>query len=55
MARYYGIEVGDRVDCRGLIGTVERLDPMDNNRVYVRMDNGKTFPCVAEWCEKVSI
>ncbi len=49
--RYYGVRVGDRVRDNHFVGVVESYGFMDNNRVHVRLDDGRLMPCVAEWCE----
>ena len=52
--RHYGLRVGDIVYQkfgRGIFsGEVIELNPMDNNAVFVRNDEGVVSKCVAEWC-----
>lgn len=50
---YYGVKLGDRVREHKLEGVVIELDFMDNNRVYIQLDDGQVVGVVAEWCEKI--
>lgn len=57
--RYYGLRIGDTVkldfykvrkEDADVIAEVIEYGAMDNNRVYVRFEDGKETGCVAEWC-----
>jgi hypothetical protein len=54
-SRRYGKRVGDRVRYKyfnwSFEGTVVDLGYFDNNKVYVKKDDGEIVDCVAEWCE----
>ncbi len=54
--RYYGVRVGDIVEIpvfgsSKVKGEVVEYDPSDNNNVFVKTEDGKVKPMVAEWCE----
>lgn len=53
-SRYYGLRIGDVVEQRafGTVhrGTVFEYGVMDNNRVYVKDENGEELDFIAEWC-----
>ena len=55
--RYYGLRIGDTVEVNiGSLIQIKELAEvigyafMDNNRVYVRMEDGTETSWVAEWC-----
>lgn len=59
--RYYGLRIGDIVDPKGLSGKtmypnaeVVGFAYSDNNRVYIRKENGKITDWVAEWCDIIT-
>jgi hypothetical protein len=59
--RYYGLRKGDIVNLNGMNGApgyqnAEVIDygVMDNNRVFVRRENGEETDWVAEWCKIVT-
>ena len=55
--RYYGLRKGDTVKLQFShqnpepIAEVIEYGFMDNNRVYVKLENGEETDWVAEWCE----
>jgi hypothetical protein len=57
--RYYGLRVGDTVELKygpvkGMKAEVTAYCFGDNNRVYVRMEDGTKTDWVAEWCEIIT-
>jgi hypothetical protein len=58
--RYYGLRIGDTVKLdffyynkkeeENPLAEVIEYGAMDNNRVHVRLENGKEMDYVAEWC-----
>lgn len=55
MVRHYGLEVGDVVEERafnmiGGRGTVIDFHPTDNNRAFVREQDGSIVDVIAEYC-----
>ena len=58
--RYYGLRIGDMVNPKGPTGKsygiaeVVEYALMDNNRVYLKRDDGSVIDWVAEWCEIIT-
>ncbi len=57
MSRHYGLQLGDKVKVHisGVdeICTVLKFDPTDNNKCLLEGQDGKPFPFVCEWCQKI--
>lgn len=55
--RHYGLAIGDKVEERAfgssLRGTVIGFSPTDNNRAYLRLEDGTEHPAIAEYCRPV--
>lgn len=56
--RYYGVRVGDTVELsfssKTIKAEVTGYDFMDNNRVYVKTEDGTNTSWVAEWCKIIT-
>ena len=60
--RYYGLRIGDIVSPKGIDGKewskgkaeVIEYGFMDNNAVYIRVEDGTETKWVAEWCEIIT-
>jgi hypothetical protein len=56
--RHYGLKVGDIVHekafgCTVGPGEVIGFSPTDNNRVYIRLEDGEEVSAIAEYCQRV--
>ncbi|RPI82260.1 MAG: hypothetical protein EHM34_07210 [Nitrosopumilales archaeon] len=53
--RYYGLRIGDIVQLDfttpSLRGEIFEYGFMDNNRVYIKMEDGRETSWTAEWCK----
>lgn len=55
--RYYGLRIGDTVELlfthkkEVTLAEVVEYGFMDNNRVWVKLEDGTTTDWVAEWCK----